>query len=332
MQNFAHAACPQFEGMSKWLAAFDLSHGWTVKDFVRTVGDVNGDSKDDLVGFGQDGVYIATSTGSTFNPVRRWTQAFDLAHQWTVQDYVRTVGDVNGDGKDDLVGFGRDGVYVATSTGTTFNPISRWTTAFDLAHGWTVSKYVRTVGDVNGDGRDDLVGFGQDGVYVATSTGTTFNPISRWTTAFDLAHGWTVSKHVRTVGDINGDGKVDLVGFGQDGVYVAISTGTTFEAISRWTTSFDLSHGWTVSEYVRTVADVNGDGRDDLVGFGQDGVYMALSMGNTFSLSSRRATDFNFATQGWTVSQSVRTVGNVNGGSMDLVGFGQDGVYIALSQ
>jgi len=30
-------------------------------------------------------------------------------------DNVRTVGDVSGDGKDDLVGFGLDGVYVATA-------------------------------------------------------------------------------------------------------------------------------------------------------------------------------------------------------------------------
>jgi hypothetical protein len=40
------------------------------------------------------------------------------------------------------------------------------TTSFDLSHGWTVSQYARTVGDVSGDGKDDLIGFGLDGVYV----------------------------------------------------------------------------------------------------------------------------------------------------------------------
>jgi len=187
------------------------------------------------------------------------------------------VGDINGDNKDDLVGFGLDGVYVALSNGASFDPVSKWTSAFDLSHGWTVKDFVRTVGDINGDGKDDLVGFGLDGVYVALSNGASFDPVSKWTSAFDLSHGWTVSQFVRTVGDINGDNKDDLVGFGLDGVYVSLSMGSTFSLPSRLTSSFDLSHGWTVSQYLRTVGDVNGDGKDDLVGFGLDGVYVVLA-------------------------------------------------------
>ena len=101
---------------------------------------------------------------TTFSSISKWTSSFDLSHGWTVADFVRTVGDVNGDGKDDLIGFGLDGVYVATSNGTGFNAISKWTSSFDLSHGWTVADFVRTVGDVNGDGKDDLVGLGLEGV------------------------------------------------------------------------------------------------------------------------------------------------------------------------
>jgi hypothetical protein len=114
-------------------------------------------------------VWVSLSAGSSFRTPTRWVQAFDLAHGWTVQDYVRTVGDVNGDGKDDLVGFGQDGVYIALSTESSFSAIRKATIAFDLAHGWTVSQYLRTVGDVSGDGKADLIGFGLNGVYVATA-------------------------------------------------------------------------------------------------------------------------------------------------------------------
>jgi hypothetical protein len=332
MQHYAHAACPNFGSITRWVQAFDAAHGWTVSGFVRTLGDVNGDGKADVVGFGQNGVWISLSSGSSFPAPTRWVQAFDLAHGWTVQDYVRTVGDVNGDGKADLVGFGQNGVWVSLSTGSGFPTPTRWVQAFDAAHGWTVQDYVRTVGDVNGDGMADLVGFGQNGVWVSLSTGSSFPAPSKWTSAFDLSHGWTVAQFVRTVGDVNGDGMADLVGFGLDGVYVATSTGGAFGAISKWTSSFALANGWTVASYVRMVGDVNGDGKADVVGFGQDGVYVGLSTGTTFSLPSRRTTSFDLS-HGWTVSQYVRTVGDVNGGGKaDLVGFGLDGVFIITAQ
>jgi aryl carrier-like protein len=238
------------------------------------VGDVNFDGRDDLIGFGLDGVYVALSNGTSFGSISKWSSSFDLSHGWTVSQFVRTVGDVNNDGRDDLIGFGLDGVYVALSNGTSFGSISKWSSSFDLSHGWTVSQFVRTVGDVNFDGRDDLIGFGLDGVYVALSNGTSFGSISKWSSSFDLSHGWTVAGFVRTVGDVNNDGRDDLIGFGLDGVYVALSNGASFDAVSRWTNDFDLSHGWTVSQYVRTVGDVNNDGKADLVGFGLDGVYI----------------------------------------------------------
>jgi len=322
--------------ISKWTSSFDTSHGWTVKDYVRMVGDVNGDEKDDLVGFGLDGVYVALSNGSSFDPIGKWSSSFDLSHGWTVSQYVRTVGDVNGDGKADAVGFGLDGVYVALSNGASFGPISKWTSAFDSSHGWTVKDYVRTVGDVNGDGKADLVGFGLDGVYVAlaNASGDGFDPVSKWTSSFDLSHGWTVKDYVRTVGDVNNDDKADLVGFGLDGVYVALSNGAGFDPVSKWTSSFDTSHGWTVKDYVRTVGDINGDGNMDLVGFGLDGVYVAFSNGTSFGPISKWTSSFDLS-HGWTVKDYVRTVGDVDGdldGKDDLVGFGLDGVYVILTQ
>jgi hypothetical protein len=308
--------------------SLDLFQRWAVSDHVRTMGDVNGDGKDDLVGFGQDGAYVALSDGNSFGSIGKWTNAFGLSAGWTVRDYVRTVGDVNGDGMDDLVGFGQNGVWVSLSTGSGFPTPTRWVQAFDLAHGWTVQDYVRTLADVNGDGKDDLVGFGQNGVWVSLSTGSSFPAPTRWVQAFDLAHGWTVQDYVRTLADVNGDGKDDLVGFGQNGVWVSLSTGSGFPAPSKWTSSFDLSHGWTVSQYVRMVSDVNGDGKDDLVGFGHNGVYLALSNGSGVDPIRPWKNDFGLA-DGWTVRDFVRTIGDINGdGTLEVVSFGPNGVYL----
>ena len=88
------------------------------------------------------------------------------------------------------------------------------------AGGWRVEQHPRTVADVNGDGRADVVGFGNAGVYVALSTGTGFTPPQFWLANFGYeAGGWRVEQHPRTAADINGNGRADVIGFGNAGVY-----------------------------------------------------------------------------------------------------------------
>ena len=267
--------------------------------------------------------------------ISRWTPAFDYNHGWRVSNHPRMFADVDGDGDDDAVGFGLDGIYVALSNGDRFSEsATRWTTAFDYLHGWRVSKHPRMFADVNGDGKDDAVGFGLDGVYVALSNGNGFAPnATRWTTAFDYLHGWRVSKHARMFADVNGDGKADAVGFGVDGVYVALSNGSGFESEpNRWTTAFSEDSGWPALEYPRMLADVDGDGDADAVGFGSDGVYVALSNGKRFSTHiTRWSTAFSYS-DGWRVSDHPRMFADMDGDGMDdAIGFGFDGVYVARS-
>ena len=140
--------------------------------------------------------------------------------------HPRMLADVNGDKKDDLVGFGYNGVWVALSTGTGFAPMSMWTTNFNYSQeGWRIEKHPRMTGDMNGDGKEDLVGFGYNGVWVALSDGVDgFDPIYMATTNFNYSgEGWRVEMHPRMAGDVNKDGKADLIGFGYNGVWVALA-------------------------------------------------------------------------------------------------------------
>ena len=109
--------------------------------------------------------------------------------------------------------------------------------------------------DITGDGRADIVGFGNAGVYVALSNGDgTFQPVTRVIDNFAYnAGGWRVEKHPRFLADITGDGRADIVGFGNRGVYVALSNGDmTFQPVTRVIDNFAYNAGgWRVEKHPR---------------------------------------------------------------------------------
>src|SRR5262249_59883482 len=81
------------------------------------------------------------------------------------------------------------------------------------------------------------------------------------------------------VAEVNGDGMADVVGFAQSGVWAALATGQghfaqpTFGLFAFGVTA----GGWSSDDtYPREVADVNGDGMADIVGFGQSGVWVSF--------------------------------------------------------
>ena len=79
-----------------------------------------------------------------------------------------------------------------------------------------------------GDGRADIVGFGDDGVWTALSNGDgTFQPARFVLSDFGVNNGWRVDQHPRFLADLTGDGRADIVGFGDDGVWIALNTFTT---------------------------------------------------------------------------------------------------------
>jgi len=76
--------------------------------------------------------------------------------------------------------------------------------------------------DVNGDGRADVVGFGDAAVYVSLSNGSSFSQPALWVSNYGyVAGGWRVDRHPRFVIDVNRDRFADIVGFGDAGVYVS---------------------------------------------------------------------------------------------------------------
>ncbi len=164
------------------------------------------------------------------------------------------MGDVNGDGKPDVVVVSDGGVSVLLGNGDgTFQPPTSYSTG-----GWSVA-----IGDFNGDGKLDLVVADPvDGeVYVRLGNGDGTFQAAQTVSNYPFMTLVPVSV---AVADVNGDGKPDLVVAGWTTSYAGVVSvllgngdGTFQPAVT-----YDAggTHAWLVA-----VADVNGDGHPDLI-------------------------------------------------------------------
>jgi hypothetical protein len=303
--------------------------------------DTTGDGKADIVGFGNAGVYVSRSLGED----RVTTPALVVANfgydagGWRVELHPRMLADTDGNGQADIIGFGYAGAYVSRAQpGGTYGPLQLVVANYGYdAGGWRVDKHPRVMADTTGDGKADIVGFGNAGVYVSRAQpGGTYEAPNLVVKNFGYdAGGWRVDRHPRFVVDVTGDGLADIVGFGEAGVYLSRNLGNgTFGPLQLVVTNFGYNAGgWRVDQHPRFLADTTGENGPDIVGFGNAGVYISRNRGDgTFEPPQLVVTNFGYNAGGWQVDQHPRFLADTTGdGRSDIVGFGNAGVWFYKS-
>ena len=197
--------------------------------------------------------------------------------------------------------------------------------------------HLRFVSDITGNGRVDLIGFGDEGVSVALNNGNgVFQAPKLILKNFGYnAGGWRVEKHPRFVSDLTGNGRLDLIGFGDGGVFVALNNGNgTFQAPKLVLKGFGYNAGgWRVEKHPRFIADLTGNKAGDIVGFGNNGVYVAINNGDgTFQPAKKVIDDFAYDAGYWRVEKHLRFLVDLTGdGCADIVGFGEGAVYVSFN-
>jgi hypothetical protein len=100
-----------------------------------------------------------------------------------------------------------------------------WIADYSNTQGWSAQPYYwQTIRfpDVNGDGRADVCGRGEAGIWCALSSGSAFAQATLQSSTYSNAGSWhTQAYYWQTIQfpDVNGDGKADVCGRGQAGIY-----------------------------------------------------------------------------------------------------------------
>ncbi|MFG2593966.1 RICIN domain-containing protein [Streptomyces sp. NPDC048438] len=319
----------------------------TPKD-LWTLADLTGESRPGVVVLSAEGIRVSTQDESgTFAPAggELVLKAFGHGPQagsWLTDKHPRFLADTTGDGKLDIVGCHDDGLWVSLQdeegkfAPVTDEPVLRAFGHGEDAGGWLVDNHPRFLVDTTGDGRLDIVGCHDDGLWVSLQDeeGAFAEPLYVLD-EFGVDQGWSsIDEHPRFLVKTTGDGVPDIVGFGPQGVVVARGRGNgTFEPSQLVLNDYGQAQGWTGEKHLRLLADVTGDGNPDIVGFGNEGVWVSHNNGDgSFEQAQLvcRGFGYNEDAGGWRVDHHSRFLADITGdGRVDIVGFGGPGVHVA---
>lgn len=276
-------------------------------------GDVNGDELADAVAvYGYaDGTMalwsFLTQPDGSMKPLKSTTTT---AGTWAWDDTSLTVGDVNGDGRQDAVLVVRNTTGVLTvlhgtarTDGGFGSLVQSWKSA---AGGWQGGSY--EMGDANGDGREDMIALSSNAsgqqtlhTFVSKSDASATAPVGSVipdTTWPDDGHP---SNFVLAVSDLNGDGRADATAIRHSWsslrVCLMASVGATADG------TFDVAHATTRTTAGACLDPVSGDFNAD----GKGDVAFLSSVGYSWFTSGEAAYTYAGRTDG-SLGTSLRSL------------------------
>jgi hypothetical protein len=304
--------------------------------FNSSIGDLDGDGKPDLV--------VPNYSGNTISVFRNISSSgsissssFESKVEFTTGNYPSDVGigDLDGDGKPDLVVTS----YFSSDSGSSISVLRNTASSGSINSSSFASKvdFVTeaesigvSIGDLDGDGKPELAVANYGGgvgntisIFHNTSSSGSINS-SSFASKVDFTVGY--SPYNVSIGDLDGDGKPDLIvaNTNADNISVLRNTASRGSINSR---SFDAKVDFTTGSssspypYGLTIGDLDGDEKPDLVvaNFADGNISVLRNTASSGSItSSSFASRVNFVV-GFTNPYSV-SIGDLDGdGKPDLV-------------
>ncbi|WP_425390281.1 cadherin domain-containing protein [Ekhidna sp.] len=283
--------------ISNWSYAVSGDPGAAYEMEIKNAGDVNGDGIDDLIvgdadfgSFNKGRVVVFYGNSSGFETEPNWQLTTDLTFDY-LGSSVSSCGDVNNDGYDDVYlrrAAKSIEVYLGSDSGLSQSSFFSASPSFEIANntyfgfGYTS---LNKVGDLNGDGFDDIVvgarenrTFGLDFNDVFIFYGSDNGISSDYSVAYlqnfndevstrNVDNGY-IASYISSQVDFNNDGFDDLIlGYDEENynsvqVFFGSINGIPENPDTIWGFS---TFGTEFYDNVEGISDVNGDGFGDII-------------------------------------------------------------------
>ncbi len=320
--------------------------GWNRPEDYSTIqlADIDGDGRAELIARNRFGIgtFRWQSDSASWHQIGQTPQLMGPGWAEPQHNTSLQLSDIDFDGCDELVARGPDGFSTWRWDGTTWIRLNLDNSIF--GDKWAAPQYYSTIrlADVDGDGQAEVVGRAANGlqVYHWNKTSHTWEALSL-EGPFGDASGGDKPEHYRTIQFgylLGGQPKgACVMARGPDSLeafeFIPSSDGQPAQwGIRAATPHFNANDGWDKPERYMTIqyADIDGDGRAELVARGSKGLEawrrpFAENSWTQITADSGVMTD----DEGWGEPQSYLTIqaADVDGdGKLELVGRGSDGI------